>query len=112
MTRLRLVSLDFLINRLVANREVASDFLGAPMQSKKPSNRLPGFRRDARRTAAAAQSLFRQMLGLPGPIPSSARAPASTLGWYSICDAPASGRSRLGYVRLSSIRGSDNVRSG
>lgn len=75
MTALRLVSVDFLINRLVANREVAGDLLGAPLQSKKPSNRLPDFRRDARRISAAALSLFRQMLGLRGPIPSSARAP-------------------------------------
>ncbi len=74
MTHLRLVSVDFLIN-LVANREVIGDLLGAPLQSKKPSNCLPDFRRDARRISAAVQSLFTQMVGLPGPISSRARAP-------------------------------------
>jgi hypothetical protein len=52
---------------------VAGGLLGFPLQSNKPSNRSPDFRRDTPRIAAAAQSLFTQTLSLSEPIPSSAR---------------------------------------
>lgn len=65
------VRIDFWINRLMANREVTGDLLGAPLQSKKPSNRMPDLLRDTRRISGAARSFLGKRLGFPGPIPSS-----------------------------------------
>jgi len=68
MTALRLVGIHFLINRLMADRQLAGDLLRTPLQVKERLSLVPDFRRNTRRIPTARRALQRQILGLPGTI--------------------------------------------
>ena len=61
------------INRLVADRQLASNLLGTPLQAKTILCRAPGFRADLRRIRAKLRSFFCLVLRLAGTVSTKTR---------------------------------------
>lgn len=74
MTAHRLVCINLLVNRFMANWQLTGDLFRTPLQTKECFSRAPDFWRNARGITTALRSRLRQILGLPGSIPSTAGA--------------------------------------
>jgi hypothetical protein len=73
MTAHRFVSIDFLVNRLVADRQLTGDLLGTPLQTEHGPYLTQDLFINVSRITARLRSLIRQILGLAGKISSSVR---------------------------------------
>ena len=71
MSTHRFVSIDFLVNRLVADRQLSGNLLGAPLQTGQGSYLKQDLFINVISITARLQSLFTQVLGLAGTISST-----------------------------------------
>ena len=72
MTARRLVGIDLLVNRFMANWQLTGDLFRTPLQTNECFSRAPDFWRNASGITTALRSLLRSILGLAGAIPSTA----------------------------------------
>ena len=72
MTVHRFFCIDLLVNRLMANWQLAGNLLTAPLQTKECFSRAPDFWRNASGMTTVLRLPLRPILDLAGSIPSTA----------------------------------------
>ena len=73
MSTHRFVCIDLLVNRLMADRQLAGNLLGAPLQTEQESHLKKNLFVNASRITARLRTIMRQILSLAGTISSTAR---------------------------------------
>ncbi len=73
MTTHRFVRIDLLVNSLVADRQLAGNLLGTPLQTEQRSHLNQDLFINVSRITTAFRTLIRQILSLAGTLSSTAR---------------------------------------